>query len=173
VDSERRHCDSQHLVCILSVTLLPRSLTLLLSCTSAISKEPTLFPSPETFNPDRFLNTDEPRLIDFTLPFGFGRRICPGIHVASQSIFIIAARYVPFSNSIRYNELTITSSILHTFNISPHPAIGVPHADEFTGQGIVRRPMPFQFVSTPRSQNSLKVIMEEAAEAGGELKDWK
>lgn len=53
-----------------------------------------LFTDPEVFRPERFLETTNPRLIDFTLPFGFGRRICPGLHVASQSIFIVVARSV-------------------------------------------------------------------------------
>lgn len=57
------------------------------------------FPSPNTFEPSRFLaghpfNTGHPRLQleTFDLPFGFGRRICPGQHLASNSLFINIAR---------------------------------------------------------------------------------
>jgi cytochrome P450 len=54
------------------------------------------------FNPSRFMTPHKPAGnwngkvgSDFTIPFGFGRRVCPGMHVALQSIFISLARYVP------------------------------------------------------------------------------
>ena len=51
-----------------------------------------MFPDPEVYRPERFLNTDDPRLVNFTLQFGFGRRICPGMHIASASLFLIFTR---------------------------------------------------------------------------------
>ncbi|KAG2067035.1 cytochrome P450 [Suillus decipiens] len=55
----------------------------------AISRDPDMYPEPEEFKPQRWID-DEGRLRDdlgfFT--FGFGRRICPGLHVANRSIFI-------------------------------------------------------------------------------------
>lgn len=57
--------------------------------------DPGLFPSPEKFIPERFLPTSElfnPKLHPFDLPFGFGRRICPGMHFARNSLFINLAR---------------------------------------------------------------------------------
>ncbi|KAH9037430.1 cytochrome P450, partial [Lactarius deliciosus] len=61
---------------------------------------PSLFEDPETFNPSRFLKPHSPIggnwkgkvEGEFTMPFGFGRRVCPGIHVALQSTFISVAR---------------------------------------------------------------------------------
>ena len=63
---------------------------------SAISHDPELFDSPELFEPERFLGESgkHPRLADFDLPFGFGRRICPGRAVAEQALFIVIARCV-------------------------------------------------------------------------------
>ncbi|KAH9169386.1 cytochrome P450 [Lactarius sanguifluus] len=66
----------------------------------ALVKDPSLFEDPETFNPSRFLKPHSPTggnwkgkvEGEFTLPFGFGRRVCPGIHVALQSTFISVAR---------------------------------------------------------------------------------
>ena len=55
-------------------------------------RDQDMFPEPETFRPERFLETEDPRLIDFTLAFGFGRRHCPGMHVALQSMFIVLSR---------------------------------------------------------------------------------
>jgi cytochrome P450 len=69
---------------------------------SVLVKEPNLFDDPETFDPSRFLNPHRPAgnwngkvESDFTMPFGFGRRVCPGMHVALQSTFISMARCVP------------------------------------------------------------------------------
>lgn len=48
-----------------------------------------IYPDPFTFNPDRHIATAErpaqrdPR----TICFGFGRRICPGMHLAEASLF--------------------------------------------------------------------------------------
>ena len=53
-----------------------------------------MFPSPDEFQPERFLTSSDPRLQfnTFDLPFGFGRRICVGMHLARNSLFICMAR---------------------------------------------------------------------------------
>ena len=56
---------------------------------SSMMRDPEMFPDPDTFRPERFLETDDPKFVDFTLPFGFGRRHCPGMHIAQQSMFIV------------------------------------------------------------------------------------
>ena len=68
---------------------------------SVLVKDPNLFDDPETFDPSRFLTPHKPTgnwngkvENDFTIPFGFGRRVCPGMHVALQTIFISMARCV-------------------------------------------------------------------------------
>ncbi|EIW84435.1 cytochrome P450 [Coniophora puteana RWD-64-598 SS2] len=59
----------------------------------AMSQDSTKYPSPETFNPERFLDatgkltTDTPNFA-----FGFGRRVCPGRHLASGSVWIAIAQ---------------------------------------------------------------------------------
>ncbi|KAG1894747.1 cytochrome P450 [Suillus fuscotomentosus] len=58
----------------------------------AIANDPEVFPEPHTFNPQRWID-DAGRvrgdLRFFT--FGFGRRVCPGQHVANRSVFINTA----------------------------------------------------------------------------------
>ena len=77
-------------------------LTLQYKCDSVLAKDPNVFDDPETFNPSRFLTPHKPVgnwngkvESDFIIPFGFGRRICPGMHVALQTTFICMARYGP------------------------------------------------------------------------------
>src|ERR1700722_6059221 len=91
-----------------------------------MTQDCSLFPSPETFNPDRFLNSDDPRLVDFTLPFGFGRRICPGMYVANQTIFIIVARcvsaaFTPANSHLRDEIESFTHSQYHRIRFLKNP----------------------------------------------------
>ncbi|PIN18982.1 Cytochrome P450 CYP2 subfamily [Handroanthus impetiginosus] len=54
----------------------------------AIGRDPTYWPEPEKFMPERFLNSSvDFRVFDFQLlPFGAGRRICPGLGFAASAI---------------------------------------------------------------------------------------
>ena len=68
----------------------------------AILHDPEIYPDPEEFKPERFLNEDgsvrdDPRL---SLAFGIGKRVCPGRHFVDATIFIV------------------TSSVLSVFNVT-------------------------------------------------------
>jgi cytochrome P450 len=62
--------------------------------------DPTVYPDPETFNPERYLkrtaeggawavNLDAPN--PRAAAFGFGRRVCPGVHLANRVLFAVIA----------------------------------------------------------------------------------
>ncbi|OJA08123.1 hypothetical protein AZE42_08433 [Rhizopogon vesiculosus] len=55
----------------------------------AISRDPEVYPEPDKFKPQRWMN-DEDHLRDDLkfFVFGFGRRVCPAQHVANRSVFI-------------------------------------------------------------------------------------
>jgi cytochrome P450 len=65
----------------------------------AINHSPVYYPNPHTFEPRRFLNDPEfAQAKPFPAPdksspsFGWGRRICPGEHMATYSVFITIAK---------------------------------------------------------------------------------
>ncbi|TCD68719.1 hypothetical protein EIP91_010003 [Steccherinum ochraceum] len=123
----------------------------------AIFQDSEMFPEPHVYRPERFLENDDPRFINFTLQFGFGRRICPGMHVASASLFLVFTR------------------MLWSFNILPKKdELGRPIIpDPSVGQTqLVRAPLPFGVVLEPRNKEVSEVIAREAEAAEESLKDW-
>ncbi len=57
----------------------------------AILHDEATYPDAETYNPERFIG-DNPQPNPTTLGvFGFGRRICPGRHLAMNSTYIAVA----------------------------------------------------------------------------------
>ncbi|PFH51132.1 hypothetical protein AMATHDRAFT_80422 [Amanita thiersii Skay4041] len=123
-----------------------------------IMRDPEMFPEPDEFKPERFLDASDRRIKDFDLPFGFGRRICPGMHLASNSLFINIAR------------------ITWGFNILPEPdSHGVPILPDlhnFT-DGFNSVPVNFRCRIIPRNQKIVGCIESEWKEAKGRLKSWE
>ncbi|KAL4256194.1 cytochrome P450 family protein [Pleurotus pulmonarius] len=105
------------------------------------------YAAPTQFNPDRFLpkslgGNEEPHL---GATFGFGRRICPGRHLATASIWIAVATIFATVNITKAkdeygNEIT-------------------PEVDFETG--ITSRPKQFRCDMTPRSENIVRIVVSE------------
>jgi cytochrome P450 len=59
----------------------------------AILHDPVVYPEPDAFKPERFLDKDGNLREDSVIPsaFGYGRRICPGRHLAEITFFMVAA----------------------------------------------------------------------------------
>jgi cytochrome P450 family 33 len=57
---------------------------------SVIQSDPSVFPDPDSFKPQRFLEKDEKTLkkVDKLMPFSMGKRICAGESLARMELFI-------------------------------------------------------------------------------------
>ncbi|KAJ7106251.1 cytochrome P450 [Mycena epipterygia] len=112
--------------------------------TWAILHDEVMYPDPYAFKPERFLldGIPNPAVRDPDAAFGFGRRICPGRHMARSSIWITVA------------------SILATFNIDK-AVDEAGHVIEPTFEymaGLISAPLPFKCSITPRSKEAVALI---------------
>ncbi|KAJ7726441.1 cytochrome P450 [Mycena maculata] len=111
--------------------------------------DPEVYANPFVFNPDRFLGTNpEPHPIDVGL-FGYGRRVCPGTHLADVSVWINVAKAAA--------GLNITRALDASGNEID------PVAE--TTDGIITRPMPFTCTVGPRSARVIQLVLDATAEA--------
>jgi hypothetical protein len=148
----------------------------------AIHRDPDLYPDPERYNPQRWLDpsfptykeplTEYPNLHNYS-NFGFGRRICPGQNIASSNMFLMAARIAWSMNltkakdkdgmeitppSYDYSAGYVYRNMPHTINqrYFANPAFMYPR---FNSQ-----PNFFSFDVQARSQDRLAAIEAEMEE---------
>ncbi|KAG6327474.1 hypothetical protein ID866_11615 [Astraeus odoratus] len=113
----------------------------------AISRDPEVYPNPDKFDPQRWINSDGRIKDDIRFPsFGFGRRICPGQHIANRSIFINAAL------------------LMWSFRITQDPT--APIDDKGFVDGVIAHPKPFAACFTPRfgDEKHLRKVMQGYAQ---------
>ena len=79
---------------------------LLMGCVRAILHNPDLYPDPEAFKPERFLNEDGTLRDDpvITLAFGVGRRVCPGRHFVDSTLFIAVSSVLSVFNVVKAKD---------------------------------------------------------------------
>jgi len=72
----------------------------------AILHDPVVFPEPDSFKPERFINPDGSLRDDPVVStiFGFGKRICPGRHLADAMMFIVIASFLSVFNIKKGND---------------------------------------------------------------------
>lgn len=118
--------------------------------------DPSKWDDPETFDPSRYLAyphkagyyaAGDARQRDH-FDFGGGRRICPGLHLAENSLYITLAK------------------ILWAFKIEPPldengVALPIDLSDDAYEDGANTLPKPYKVRFTPRSQKRLDVLKEE------------
>ena len=108
----------------------------------AIHHDPELYPDPYVFNPRRWLSPKYPTTYREPLDkfpniqnfsaFGFGRRICPGMNIAENSLNLLVAR------------------MAWATHISRRPGVEVPLYDYTSGFNV--QPKPFVFDLVPRDE---------------------
>ena len=89
----------------------------------AILHDPALYPDPDDFKPERFLNPDGSLGDDPILgsAFGYGRRICPGRYFVDATLFIVVA------------------SLFSVFNVEKgRDSENDPPSYTFSGGGVIR-----------------------------------
>jgi len=108
----------------------------------AIGRDPDVFPDAENFLPSRWL-TETGQLNDNLkfYNFGFGRRVCPGQHLANRSVFLN------------------TAFILWAFDISQDPKFPIDSL-AFTDT-TNSHPLPFK-VNFEARINNLKEVVERS-----------
>lgn len=120
----------------------------------AIHYDPSLFPEPESFKPERYLGHPHGAAVYAAAPnpydrdhwdFGAGRRICPGMHLAENSMFITIAK------------------ILWAFDLVAPGKVDLSHDAYEPGTMTIPKPFALNFVCRSREiQNILKTEWETA-----------
>lgn len=106
----------------------------------AISRDPTIWKDPLAFRPERFLEVDiDIKGHDFRLlPFGAGRRVCPGAQLGLNMVQLMLAR------------------LLHHFSWAPPEGMTPSSIDLTERPGVVTfMAKPLEAVATPRLAASL------------------
>ncbi|MCJ1307994.1 hypothetical protein MMC25_001644 [Agyrium rufum] len=129
---------------------------------TALSRDSDRYQDPDDFDPDRYLGDDLDAVASALHPdyrkrdhchYGFGRRLCQGIHVAEASIFIVISR------------------VLWAFDIKPK--VGEEPLDMNAKiAGLVTKPKPYAVSITSRGLEYEGVARSSRAEARTDILDF-
>ncbi|KAF8442121.1 cytochrome P450 [Boletus edulis BED1] len=99
----------------------------------AVLHDESIYPDPSVFRPERFLG-ETPQPQPQKVCFGFGRRTCPGSHLAEESLFITVAMSLAV--------LAISKEVVDGVQVTPKVDVT---------SGVVSHPKPFRYQITARS----------------------
>jgi cytochrome P450 len=119
--------------------------------------DPDRYPDPEIFNPNRYINhtlkagayTAHPDAYERDhFSFGAGRRVCPGMHLAENSLYIVLAK------------------MLWSFEIRPAlnddgSEENLDLSDDSTEDGVNTLPKRYRIRFIPRDAHAANIIKEE------------
>ncbi|KAF9549831.1 cytochrome P450 [Agrocybe pediades] len=142
---------------------IPRGSTVIANVYS-MSKDEEAFPSANEFKPERYLNDNGPSSSSSSSSsmffFGFGRRICPGMHIAQNSLFIVIVRILWAYNVVLQKDA----------GGNPVP---MPDVDDLVGGLVVRpRNVPFYLEDRRRGTSVAGLVLEEGRKAEEEVKSF-
>ncbi|KAI0693571.1 cytochrome P450 [Cytidiella melzeri] len=110
-----------------------------------ILHDPEIYHNPTQFIPERFIAKPgyTPEADPASFAFGYGRRACPGSHVAETTIFLCAA------------------TSLAVFDVQPtvkdgKPVLPIPSS----APGVISHPLPFECDVAPRSAKAKALIKQ-------------
>lgn len=125
--------------------------TLVIYNTWAMNRDPEVFPDFDEFRPERFLDiSGQAEYIPTGAhaqghsTYGFGKRICSGMNIANQALFIDFAC------------LLWAVNIQQAHDREGNPII--PSRTDVVDEGLVVRPVPFECHITPRSSDRASVV---------------
>ncbi|KAK0482393.1 cytochrome P450 [Armillaria novae-zelandiae] len=112
----------------------------------SIMHDEDTFPNPFEFRPERYLDPENGASGIVENAFGFGRRICPGMYLAENSVFLAIA------------------TMLAVFNISKavDPVTGEEITPDVEYDGFISHPRPFRCKIQPRSRVTRDLVLEQA-----------
>ncbi|KAF9522932.1 cytochrome P450 [Crepidotus variabilis] len=105
--------------------------------------DPETYPNPFKFDPERHLGPNPQRDVR-RICFGFGRRVCPGMHLADASVYSCVAMSLAVFNI----EKALDSN-----------GIPITPVHENT-DGLISFPKPFECTVKPRSEKAYSLITE-------------
>ncbi|KAJ3569349.1 hypothetical protein NP233_g5109 [Leucocoprinus birnbaumii] len=106
--------------------------------------DPRAYSRPDEFRPERFLASENEGVVEQdprSLCFGFGRRVCPGVHFADASVFIVCAMSLA---ALDIDKLVVDGVVVEPVH-------------EYS-TGTISRPKPFKCSIKPRSPRVVSVV---------------
>jgi cytochrome P450 len=107
----------------------------------SVGRDPAYFPDPEKFDPQRWIDSNGKLREDLkSYAFGFGRRVCPGQHMANASVFVNTA-LIQWAFKVKADPNSPIDELAFTESANTHP-------------------LPFKVFFEPRAAKSLDGVKE-------------